>query len=145
MRTSEQGLKLIKDSEQLRLNAYVCPAGVLTIGWGHTGKDVSKGMVITEAEAESLLQQDVLPVEAFLNNNLALSQNQFDALVSLVFNIGIGNFQKSTLFKLAKENPSDATIAFQFMRWNKARINGILQVLPGLTKRREAEKKLYFS
>ncbi|MCE5294827.1 MAG: lysozyme [Chlamydiales bacterium] len=145
MKTSEQGLALIKQFESLKLKAYICPAGKLTIGYGHTGSDVQTGMSITQIKAEELLQGDVRPVETFLNHNLTrLSQNQFDALVSLIFNIGIGNFKTSTLFKLAKINPDDAAIATQFARWNKGRANGVLQALPGLTKRRAIESKLYF-
>ena len=141
MKTSDKGIGLIKRFEGLRLKAYLCPAGKPTIGYGHT-KDVKLGDVITEEEAEQLLREDLIVVENEINrHNLNLNQNQFDALVSFVYNVGIGNFRTSTLLKKIKANPNDKTIANEFKRWVYS--NG--KRLPGLVKRREEEAELYFT
>lgn len=141
MKTSDNGIELIKRFEGLRLKAYLCPAGKPTIGYGHT-KDVKLGDVITEEEAEQLLREDLIAVENEINkHNLNLNQNQFDALVSFVYNVGIGNFRSSTLLKKIKANPNDESIANEFKRWVYS--NG--KRLPGLVKRREEEAELYFT
>lgn len=142
MKTGQKGLDIIKKYEGLRLQAYLCPAGVWTIGHGHTS-NVTPDDEINEAQAEDLLKSDIAPIEKYLT--LSVNQNQFDALVSLIFNIGIGNFESSTLYRLAKNNVNDIDIPAQFLRWNKARVNGILTELPGLTKRRKEESELYKS
>lgn len=145
MRVNAAGLQIIKDSETLRLKAYLCPAGKWTIGYGHTGPDVHEGLVITEAEANELLKQDVKFVEDNLNLILpdgTLTHNQFSALVSLVFNIGLGNFVNSTLFKRIKAEALTAAAA-EFPKWNKARVKGDLVPLDGLTKRRAKERALF--
>ena len=140
MKTSDKGIGLIKRFEGLRLKAYLCPAGKPTIGYGHT-KDVKLGDVITEKEAEQLLLEDLIVVENEINkHNLDINQNQFDALVSFVYNVGVGNFRTSTLLKKIKTDPNDKTIANEFKRWVYS--NG--KKLPGLVKRREEEAKLYF-
>lgn len=140
MKTSDKGIGLIKRFEGLRLKAYLCPAGKPTIGYGHT-KGVKLGDVITEEEAEQLLLEDLIVVENEINkHNLDINQNQFDALVSFVYNVGVGNFRTSTLLKKIKANPNDKTIANEFKRWVYS--NG--KRLPGLVKRREEEAKLYF-
>ncbi len=145
MKTSEKGLALIMRHEALSLKAYKCPAGIWTIGYGHT-RDVKAGDVCTKQQAVEWLMQDVKTAEAAINNaHLPINQNQFDALVSFVFNVGIGNFKRSTLLKKIRANAFDKNIEQQFMRWNKARVNGRLKPLRGLTKRRTAESKLYFS
>ncbi|MCL1933978.1 MAG: lysozyme [Candidatus Azobacteroides sp.] len=146
MKTSDRGIELISSHEGLRLNAYKCPAGVWTIGFGHT-KGVKQGDVITVTEALELLREDVRDAENTVNKNLPNpNQNQFDALVSFVFNVGSGNFQSSTLLKKAKANPNDKSIADEFAKWNKARNgSGNLVELPGLTKRRREEADLYFT
>ena len=141
MKTSPKGIALIKEFEGLRLKAYLCPGGVWTIGYGHTAC-VKPGMVISEAQAEEYLKADLISFERYLNGlGLALNQNQFDALISLIYNIGIGNFQKSTLLRKARINANDNSIMDEFLRWvySKGR------VLPGLQRRRLAEMKLYFS
>lgn len=141
MKTSPKGIALIKEFEGLRLKAYLCPGGVWTIGYGHTA-GVKPGMVITEAQAEEYLKADLIAFERYLNGlGLALNQNQFDALVSFIYNIGIGNFQKSTLLRKARINANDNSIMDEFLRWvySKGR------VLPGLQRRRLREVKLYFS
>ncbi|MBR5835061.1 MAG: lysozyme [Bacteroidales bacterium] len=141
MKTSPKGIALIKEFEGLRLKAYLCPGGVWTIGYGHTA-GVKPGMVISEAQAEEYLKADLISFERYLNGlGLALNQNQFDALISLIYNIGIGNFQKSTLLRKARINANDNSIVDEFLRWvySKGR------VLPGLQRRRLREMKLYFS
>ena len=141
MHTSPKGISLIKEFEGLRLKAYKCPGGVWTIGYGHTA-GVKPGMVITEEQAEQFLKEDLLIFEKAVNNqNLSINQNQFDALVSLIYNIGIGNFKKSTLLLKVRIDPGDNSIMDEFLRWvySKGR------VLPGLQRRRLAEVKLYFS
>ena len=141
MKTSPKGIALIKEFEGLRLKAYLCPGGVWTIGYGHTA-GVKPGMVISEAQAEEYLKADLISFERYLNGlGLALNQNQFDALISLIYNIGIGNFQKSTLLRKARINSNDNSIMDEFLRWvySKGR------VLPGLQRRRLREMKLYFS
>jgi lysozyme len=141
MKTSPKGIALIKEFEGLRLKAYLCPGGVWTIGYGHTA-GVKPGMTITEEQAEQFLKEDLIVFERAVNNhNLSINQNQFDALVSLIYNIGIGNFQKSTLLRKARINANDNSIMDEFLRWvySKGR------VLPGLQSRRLREMKLYFS
>lgn len=140
MRISENGKIFIKNFEGLRLKAYKCPAGVWTIGYGHTGSDVKENMIITKEQAENLFNLDIL----VHSNNVSklvrvnLTQNQFDALVSFEYNVGYGNFLKSTLLK--KLNAKDYTGASQeFEKWvysNKKRIDG-------LVKRRQKEKELF--
>ena len=141
MKTSPKGIALIKEFEGLRLKAYLCPGGVWTIGYGHTA-GVKPGMAISEAQAEEYLKADLISFERYRNGlGLALNQNQFDALISLIYNIGIGNFQKSTLLRKARINANDNSIMDEFLRWvySKGR------VLPGLQRRRLREMKLYFS
>ena len=141
MKASSKALELIKQFEGLRLKAYLCPGGVWTIGYGHTA-GVKSGMVITETQAEEFLLSDIAVFEKAINDqNLALTQNMFDALVSFTFNVGVGNFKRSTLLCKIKVNPWDNSIMDEFLRWvySKGR------VLPGLQRRRLAEMKLYFS
>ena len=141
MKTSKQGIELIKSFEGLRLRAYVCPAGVLTIGWGHT-KGVKAGMVIDLAEAERMLADDIAIAERCVNCDAEnLNQNQFDALVSFVFNVRVSAYRSSKLRRLVVNNPNNPAIADEFGRWKYA--NKI--VLPGLVRRRKAESDLYFS
>ena len=141
MKTSPKGIALIKEFEGLRLKAYLCPGGVWTIGYGHTA-GVKPGMVISEAQAEEYLKADLISFERYLNGlGLALNQNQFDALISFIYNVGTGNFSNSTLLRKVRANPQDNSIMDEFLRWvySKGR------VLPGLQRRRLAEMKLYFS
>jgi lysozyme len=141
MRTSRTGIELIKAHEGLRLDAYLCPAGVPTIGYGHT-YNVKMGDRITEEQAEKFLIGDLIVAETEVNRyGFDLTQNQFDALVSFVFNVGAGNFRSSTLLKRLKANPNDPDIANQFKRW----VYGGGKVLPGLVRRRNEEAKLYFT
>lgn len=141
MNTSPKGIALIIEFEGLRLKAYQCPGGVWTIGYGHTA-GVKPGMVITEAQAEEYLKANLIAFERYLNGlGLALNQNQFDALISFIYNVGTGNFSNSTLLRKVRANPQDNSIMDEFLRWvySKGR------VLPGLQRRRLAEMKLYFS
>ena len=141
MKTSPKGITLIKEFEGLRLKAYKCPGGVWTIGYGHTA-GVKPGIVITKAQAEEYLKADLIAFERYLNGlGLALNQNQFDALISFIYNVGTGNFSNSTLLRKVRANPQDNSIMDEFLRWvySKGR------VLPGLQRRRLAEMKLYFS
>lgn len=141
MRTSQSGINLIKSFESLRLKAYKCPAGVWTIGYGHT-KGVKPGDVVDMQKAELLLADDLRELEAVVNWECPnVNQNQFDALVSFVFNCGTGSFLKSTLFKCVKVNPQNQNIRYEFGRWTRSK--GV--ELAGLIRRRKAETELYFS
>lgn len=139
MSPSDKALDLIRQFEGLRLAAYKCPAGVPTIGYGTT-RGVKMGMTVTKDEAEKLLQADVTPFSDRINKlvKVKLNQNQFDALVSFVYNVGSGAFADSTMLKLINQNLLDDA-ANQFVRWNKA--NG--EVLTGLTRRRMTERDLF--
>ncbi len=141
MKLSETGKALIKRFEGLRLEPYRDIAGVKTIGYGHTGPDI-RGP-ITEAEADALLAKDIARFETGVNALAkACTQGQFDALVSFAFNLGLQALLRSTL--LRKHNAGNhVAAAAQFKEWNKARKNGQLVPVAGLTARREAERKLY--
>jgi lysozyme len=133
------GLALVKSFEGLRLEAYRCAAGVLTIGWGSTGPHVKEGMTITLEEAETLLKTDLARFERGVEIMAPVAtDNQFAAMVSLSFNIGLGNFSSSTVLKRHKAGKYQRA-ADAFLLWNKAKGN----VLKGLVKRREAERALY--
>lgn len=141
MKASEKAYSLIRQFEGQRLTAYRCPAGIWTIGYGHTS-GVVPGMAITKEQAEEFLMRDIETAENIVNAECRnLRQCQFDALVSFVLNVGGGNFRKSTLLKKIKVNPNDYSIMDEFLRWVYAK--GV--VLPGLQKRRLAEMRLYFS
>ncbi|MDO4827375.1 MAG: lysozyme [Bacteroidia bacterium] len=141
MKASEKAYSLIRQSEGLRLTAYRCSAGVWTVGYGHT-IGVTEGMTISIEQAEKYLRQDIGTAESIVNAECSnLRQCQFDALVSFVFNVGGGNFRKSTLLMKVKVNPDDNSIMDEFLRWVYAKG----KVLSGLQKRRLAEMKLYFS
>ena len=145
--TSAQGLAIIKKHEGLRLSAYLCPAGVPTIGYGNTrypdGRKVVLGEKLSsEKEATQLLLASMESFEAAVNRHLPnLNQCQFDALVSFTYNVGTGAFIKSTLLKKAKVNAADPSIVDEFQKW----VRGGGKVLPGLVTRRREEANLYFS
>ena len=146
MRISVNCENKLKEYESLKLNAYICAGGVLTIGWGHTGlvdgKKIELGMSITKTKAQELFEQDIVTVEKPLANEPfanRLSQGQWDALVSFIYNVGWDSYKKSTLRKRINEDINHNDIPNQFMRWNKA--NG--KILAGLTKRREWEVEQY--
>lgn len=139
MKTSNQGKNLIKEAEGLRLVAYRCPAGVPTIGWGHT-KDVRMGQRITQAMAEDMLVEDIAPIERTLNGlKINFRQEQFDALVSWIFNLGAGNFKSSTMYKRILADAKDEEITDSLIKWTYSG----KQQLPGLMKRRVAEANLF--
>ncbi len=138
-RANDDGIAIIMKYEGCKLAAYRCPANILTIGFGHTGKDVKEGMKISQAQADRLLVDDLdvfcAAVEGMVK---AATDNQFSALVSLCYNIGAGNLKGSTLMK--KFNAGDVFgAAAQFDVWNRA----AGKVLEGLCKRREAERRLF--
>ena len=120
MNISQEGLSLIKKFEGLELEAYKCAAGVWTIGYGHI-KDVKEGMTITENQAEEMLENELVEYEGYINDmvSVSLSQCQFDAMVSWVYNLGGGNLKASTLLKVLNAGDYDGVPA-QIMRWNKA-------------------------
>ena len=140
-------LSIIKKYEGLKLEAYICPAGVPTIGYGSTfypdGRRVKLGDKITIQEAESILVHDIKRFEKEVRNSIKIeiTNNQLSALISFVYNVGASAFRKSTLLKKVNANPTDLTIHNEFMRWTRA--GG--KVLPGLVKRRAEESKLYFT
>lgn len=145
MKISPAGISAIKRHEGLRLHAYQDSAGVWTIGHGHTG-NVQPGQHISEAEAEQLLRDDLAQAEAAVNNGVRVpvTQEQYDAMVSLAFNIGGSAFGKSTL--LQKLNEGDIhEAANEFLRWDKITVNGAKEVLPGLTSRRRAERAMFLT
>ena len=133
MKTSEKGIALIKSFEGCRLTAYLCPAGVWTIGYGHTA-GVTQGQTITQAQADAFLKADLGKYENYVTSTkLKLNQNQFDALVSFTYNCGAGNLKKLIANRTLPE------IADAMLLYNK----GGGKVLAGLVRRREAERKLF--
>lgn len=145
MKTSQEMKELIGSFEGLRLKAYKCPAGIWTIAFGATtfnGKRVTEGLVITKEQAYEQLERDLAVFENGVGRLVSkpINQDQFDALVSFSFNVGLGSLSRSTLLKKVNANPSDPTIRDLFAMWNKA--GG--KVLTGLTKRRKAEADWYF-
>jgi lysozyme len=144
MRTSDNGVKLIEQFEGRYLNAYRCPAGVLTIGYGHTTAEgppvVKEGMRITEEEADTILRSDVAKEEGHVSGlvKVPLSQNQFDALVSFCFNVGPTNLANSTLLRTLNAGNYDAVPA-ELLKWTR----GGGRELPGLVRRRQAEAALW--
>ena len=135
MKASEECLNAIKGFEKLELKAYKCPAGVLTIGYGHT-RGVKDGQVITKVQADVLLKGDILNVEKSLNSmSITFTQGQFDALVDFCFNLGMVKFIGSTLYTKILVHATDDEIATQFRRW----VYGGGKKLNGLVKRREWE------
>jgi lysozyme len=139
MTTSRKGLQMIKDFEGLRLAAYKCPAGVPTIGYGHT-KGVKMGMVITQGQADDYLVEDIGPIERELNKlDINFRQEQFDALVSWIFNLGAGNFRHSTMLIRINTDADDVEITDQLVRW----FNAVGKPLVGLKKRRIAEANMF--
>ena len=142
MKIGQNGIELIKQFEGCKLSTYLCPANVLTIGYGHT-HNVKKGQIITQLEADNLLKEDLTTFEKGITTLVKsnINQNQFDALVSFAFNVGLANFKSSTLLKKVNANPNDTTIKNEFSKWNK----GGGKILAGLIKRREAEAELFCS
>jgi len=147
MITKEQGIELIKYFEGCKLKAYQDSVGIWTIGIGsiryEDNSPVKEGDIITEAGAISLLSGFLRKTEEKVNELLkvTLKQHQFDAIMSLVYNIGIGAFTKSTILKKINNTPDDPSIGNEFTRWCRA--GG--KVVPGLLRRRKAEAQLYLT
>lgn len=140
MRVSDICFSKIQEFEGLRLIAYKCPAGVWTIGFGHT-KGVKMGQTITKAQAETLLRGDLLPCENYVRGlNLELTQGQFDALVDFCFNLGTAALQRSTLLQKIRTKADELTIRNEFAKWVNA--GGVR--LQGLVKRRAWEADRFF-
>lgn len=139
MRLSERGHEKLKHFEGLRLTAYMDVAGVWTIGFGHTG-GVRPGTRISHEEAEAMYYRDVMVAERCVRTKVTvtINQNQFDALVSFVFNVGCGAFGRSTLLRHLNQG-DHPTASKEFTRWNRA--GG--RVVRGLKVRREAEQMLF--
>lgn len=141
MKASQNAIDLIKKFEGIKTKAYKCPAGVWTIGYGHT-KGVQKGDTCTMAQAVEFLKEDLKVCEYAIYDfvKVELNQNQFDALCSFIYNVGTGAFQNSTMRKFINAGHFPLA-AGQFDRWNKA--DGV--VLEGLVRRRAAEKELFLA
>ena len=145
MEVNKAGKDLIKRFEGCKLKAYKCPAMLWTIGYGNTfypdGTKVKEGDVITQQKAEEifdvLLNDFAAKVDALVKLNV--TANNFSALVSFTWNVGVSNFRRSTLLRKVNANPKDPSIRAEFMKWTRAND----KVLNGLVRRREAEAKLY--
>jgi len=138
---SQGGLDaLLKKFEGCKLKAYYCPAGVCTIGYGHTSAagapQVVDGMTITQADAEDILKRDIVKYEIAVMDlvKVKLTQNQFDVLVDFAYNAGVGNLKSSTMLKKINSGNLDM-VPDELMKWTK----GGGKVLPGLVRRRQAE------
>lgn len=141
MRASNKAIAILTKYEGLRLQAYKCTAGRPTIGYGHT-KGVRMGQIITEDKAVSLLREDIREVEEYLTKRYpSISQNKFDALICLVFNIGISNFDKYYISNLVDNNASQESI---IRAWSNICYAGGKK-LDGLVRRRAEEVALFFS
>jgi lysozyme len=135
------GLALIKKWEGCRLTAYKDIVGVWTVGYGSTGPHVKQGLTLTQDQADKLLQDDLDRFEASVDKNApTASQNQFDAMVSLAFNIGTGAFEKSTLLRKLKAGDT-AGAADAFLSW----VNAGGRKVQGLVNRRADERRLFLS
>jgi len=148
MKPSPNCYDVIKSFEGLKLESYLDGGGVPTIGYGSTmytdGSKVKLDQTISLEKAQGLLEWEVDNKAKVINSQLTnypVNQNQFDALVSFAYNVGVGAFSSSTLLKKVKANPNDISIRNEFMRWNKD--NG--KTIQGLTNRRKKEADLYFS
>ena len=141
MKTSAKGIEMIQRFEGLRLNAYKDSVGVWTIGYGHTGRHVHKGMHISRERAHALMAIDLEHFERCVTHFVTadITQGEFDALVSFSYNLGCGALGKSTLLK--KINDKDEGAAQEFARWTHAGH----KVLKGLVARRELEKEMFLS
>ena len=139
MNISEAGLSLIKKFEGCALESYLCPAGVWTIGYGHT-KDVKEGDKINNEEADHLLQEEMPEYEEYVKKYVThpLEQHQFDALVCWTYNLGPNNLRNSTMLTVLNQGRLN-DVSFEMQRWNKA--GG--EVLKGLVRRRKAESLLF--
>lgn len=136
-------IKLIKEFEGFRAKAYRCPAGVWTVGYGTT-KGVIRGREVSKAEAEKLLEQDILEERVPVIRDkvdVPLTNNELCALISFVYNVGNGAFARSTLLRKLNGGFTRAQVAEEFKKWNK----GGGKVLAGLVRRRTAERELFLT
>lgn len=136
-------LELIKKYEGFSSQAYKCPAGIWTVGWGHTGRDINKDTILTREEAELMLKKDVANLQEqilFLLDDKPTT-NELDALTSLCYNVGLGAFKKSRLLKRINLKENGELIAKEWIEFNK--VNG--KVVKGLLRRRAEEICLYFT
>lgn len=143
---SAEGRALIQQFEGLSLTAYLCPAGKWTIGYGHT-EGVQPGDKIMKAHADNLLQADLVSYGKAVEGSIGsceTSQHEFDAMVSLAFNVGIAGFKGSTVLRLHRQGDRQGA-ARAFGMWNKAMVDGKLREMPGLTRRRAAETAFYLT
>lgn len=148
MRISENGILLIKRWEGFSADPYICPAGVVTIGYGSTYyengvKIRMSDPPLSEKRADAMLRNILRHYELGVDSMTGddITQNQFDALVSFAYNVGLEAMRKSTLLKKVNANPNDRLISNQFLRWNRSRG----RVLQGLTNRRIEEARIYFA
>ena len=150
MKISEKGLLSIVAFEGMKLTAYKCPAGIWTIGVGHTGSvdgiPIRQGMTISEDEGMEILREDIKRFERFLNGQpfaKVLTQGMFDALMSFIFNVGTAAFQNSTLRRKLCVGAPIEDIATEFGKWVYGTVGGKKERLPGLVTRREREKERF--
>lgn len=152
MKPSYKCLNFIKNEEQCVLHAYLDQAGIPTIGWGSTvypdSKKVKMGETISQTYADAVLKWELENKANGVNaciKGITLNQNQFDALVSFAYNVGLGALQTSTVLKRVRANPDDPTIADALLMWNKITKDGKKVESKGLTSRRKREAALYFT
>jgi lysozyme len=141
MKTSQQGIDLITRFEGFSAVTYICPAGYPTIGYGHRVREPESFTRLTKKQAALLLVDDVKPIEKFINGRgWNLQQNEFDALVSFIYNVGVGAFKNSSVMKYINQG-NKRLAATWILAYNKSRGT----TLPGLVKRREVEYYLFIS
>ena len=152
MTISQKGIDLIKNFEAYREKAYQDEAGIWTVGWGSTmwpdGNKVKKGDVMSREVADKVMAWELSNKIPHIENYIGkaeLNQNQYDAICSFVYNVGVGAFRSSTLLKKLIKNPNDATIAKEFEKWVFVTKKGQKVVSNGLVNRRKKESDLYFS
>lgn len=147
MKLNKAGIELLHEFEGLELESYLCPAGVPTIGYGNTryesGRKVKLGESITKERAELLFNWwvDKFAIKVRKELKVTLNENQFSALVSFTYNVGIANLRSSTLLKKVNANPKDTTIFGEFLKWKFA----AGKASNGLIRRRQSEAELYFT
>ena len=147
MKLIEAGKALIKKFETCVLKAYIDAVGILTIGWGHTGKDVVPGLIWSQSQADQVFEDDTTSrskVLAIYLDKVPTSDQQYSAMLSLMYNIGNNALRNSTVLRLHKAGDYKGAAA-AFLMWNKGTVDGKKVVLNGLTARRKEEKALYLS
>jgi lysozyme len=144
MGIGEKGVKLIKDFEGCKLTAYLCPAKVWTVGYGATGQGIKQGTTWTQQQAEDDLKRRGNILALWLDGQLKrpANQNQKDAMISLIYNIGQSAFKNSSVLRHFNDGKTQMA-SDAFLLWNKATLNGKKEVLAGLQRRREAERNLF--